>query len=43
MFAVEVAVDGYAPAEGEGRTRRDAEQEAAETLLVRERVWDDIR
>ena len=43
VFAVEVVVDGYAPAHGEGRTRREAEQEAAETMLVRARVWDDIR
>jgi ribonuclease III len=43
VFAVEVVVDGYAAAHGEGRTRREAEQEAAETMLVRERVWDDIR
>lgn len=43
VFAVEVTVDGYVAAHGEGRTRREAEQEAAETMLVRERVWDDIR
>ena len=42
-FVVTVAVGKFAPAEGHGRTRREAEQDAAETLLVRERVWDDIR
>jgi ribonuclease-3 len=43
IFSVEARVQGFAPARGEGRSRREAEQDAAEALLVRERVWDDIR
>lgn len=42
-FEVEVTVDSLTPARGEGRTRRDAEQEAATAVLVRERVWTDSR
>ena len=42
-FEVEVMVDSLGPARGEGRTRRDAEQEAATAVLVRERVWTDAR
>ena len=40
VFAVEVRLEGFSPARGEGRTRREAEQEAAASLLVREHVWD---
>ena len=43
IFAVDVHLKGFAPARGEGRSRREAEQDAAEALLVRERVWDDLR
>lgn len=39
-FDVEVRVTGLAPAQGAGRTRRDAEQSAAAALLAREGVWD---
>lgn len=42
-FEVEVVVAALAPARGEGRTRRDAEQAAAATLLRREGVWKDER
>ena len=35
VFTVEVAVAGHAPTEGEGRSKRLAEQVAAERLLVR--------
>lgn len=37
-FVVEVAVDGYAPQEGEGLSKKAAEHEAAEQFLVRENV-----
>jgi ribonuclease-3 len=36
LFTVEVAVEGLAPAEAEGRSRRDAEKAAAAALLERE-------
>jgi ribonuclease-3 len=39
VFAVEVTVDNTESARGEGRSRRDAEQEAATVLLRREGVW----
>lgn len=39
VFSVEVAVDNVEPARGEGRSRREAEQNAATTLLRREGVW----
>jgi ribonuclease-3 len=42
-FDVEVAVESLPPFRGEGRTRRDAEQEAAAGLLVREGVWKGVR
>jgi len=38
-FEVEARIDGLSPARGIGRTRRDAEQAAAATLLTREGVW----
>ena len=38
-FVVEVEIDGVAPARGEARSKRLAEQDAAETLLKREGVW----
>jgi ribonuclease-3 len=39
VFAVEVTAGELAPARGEGRTRRDAEQAAAAAVLEREGVW----
>lgn len=39
VFSVEVAVDKDAPAQGEGLSRRDAEQNAAAALLRRRGVW----
>lgn len=39
VFVVDVTVPPYLPAQGEGRTRREAEQAAAAALLVREGVW----
>ena len=38
-FIYEVRVEGLAPAQGMGRSRRAAEQAAATALLVREGVW----
>jgi ribonuclease-3 len=38
-FEVETKVGKLAPASGEGRTRREAEQAAAAALLAREGVW----
>lgn len=39
VFVVEVEIDKHTPARGEGRSRRDAEKEAATVLLRREGVW----
>jgi ribonuclease-3 len=39
VFAVEVAIENTETARGEGRSRRDAEQDAATILLRREGVW----
>lgn len=36
IFTVEVAVEGYAPAQAKGRSRQDAEKAAAQALLQRE-------
>ena len=35
MFTVEVTVDGYEPAQGQGRSRQEAEKSAASQLLAR--------
>ena len=37
-FLIRVLIDGLEGAEGAGRSKREAEQKAAETVLVRERV-----
>jgi ribonuclease III len=39
QFRIAVTVKGFKPAEGTGPSKRAAEQDAAETLLVRERWW----
>ncbi|MEF2071950.1 ribonuclease III [Consotaella aegiceratis] len=39
VFTVRVSVDGTEPGEGQGRSKRLAEQEAASAVLVREGVW----
>lgn len=39
VFVVEVAITGFQPATGTGRSKRIAEQDAAENLLRREAVW----
>jgi ribonuclease-3 len=40
-FAVEAQVDSLAPSRGEGRSRREAEQDAAQAMLFREGVQMD--
>ena len=42
VFTVEASIDGVAPGEGQGRSRRLAEQAAAEAILIRESVWKDM-
>ncbi|WP_413467885.1 ribonuclease III [Mesorhizobium sp. B2-8-5] len=39
LFTVSVEVGSFAPATGSGRSKREAEQAAAATLLLREGVW----
>lgn len=39
-FSIEVRIEGYAPAGGAGRSKRQAQMAAAEAFLVREGVWD---
>jgi ribonuclease-3 len=39
VFTVSASVDGYPPAEGSGRSKREAEQAAATAMLLREKVW----
>ena len=38
-FVVEVAIEGTSPALGKGRSRREAEQKAATTMLMAAGVW----
>lgn len=40
-FNVRVIVEGQKPADGEGRSKRAAEQAAAQAFLVREGVWTE--
>jgi ribonuclease-3 len=40
VFTVAVTIEGRAGAEGQGRSKRTAEQEAARNVLEREGVWD---
>jgi ribonuclease-3 len=42
LFAIEVTIGGLAPQRAEGRTRREAEQQAAAAVLVREGVWKGV-
>lgn len=39
VFLVEVRIDGVKPASGKGRSKREAEQLAAQTVLIREGAW----
>ncbi len=41
LFTVSVAVAGYPPSSGTGRSKREAEQSAAAAMLRREGVWTD--
>lgn len=41
VFTVSVHLNGFAPATGTGRTKRQAEQAAATAILVRESVWKE--
>ncbi len=40
-FVVEAFIEGYAPAIGEGRSKRGAQMAAAEAFLIREGVWTE--
>lgn len=40
-FKVEARVKGFKPAEGEGRSKRAAQMDAARAFLIREKVWTD--
>ena len=40
-FRIEVRVKGFAPAEGAGRSERQAQTDAARAFLVREGVWSE--
>jgi ribonuclease-3 len=40
-FVVEARVEGAEPARGEGRTRREAEQDAAAIILARQGLWPE--
>ena len=41
LFTVSVAVTGFEPSIGRGRSKREAEQSAAAAMLRREGVWED--
>lgn len=41
VFTVRAAVEGYPPETGTGRTKREAEQQAAMAILLREQVWKE--
>ena len=40
-FEVEVRVEGFTPAHGQGRSKREAQMAAAAAFLLRERVWKE--
>lgn len=42
-FVIEAIVEGYPPARGEGRSKREAQMTAAEEFLIREGVWSQDR
>ncbi|WP_297322279.1 ribonuclease III [uncultured Bartonella sp.] len=42
VFDIEVRISGFAPEMGRGRSKRQAERAAAEKLLVREGVWEEV-
>ena len=41
LFRITVRIDGYDPAQGSGRAKREAEQAAATAILVREGIWSE--
>ena len=41
VFSISAEIEGYAPARGEGTSKRNAEQAAARAFLVREGVWSE--
>ncbi|MBN9010400.1 MAG: ribonuclease III [Rhizobiales bacterium] len=41
-FVVEARIDGFDPARGKGRTRREAEQDAATAVLMRQGLWPEV-
>jgi ribonuclease-3 len=41
IFTVRTVIEGVKPGEGQGRSRRLAEQDAATVVLVREGIWKD--
>ena len=41
LFTITATVEGFAPAVGTGRSKREAEQQAAQNFLVREGVWTE--
>lgn len=42
VFMVRVTVDGFKPERGKGSSKREAEQVAATTMLIREGIWPDM-
>ena len=40
-FTIEVKVNGFDPVQGDGRSKRQAQMEAATAFLVREGIWTD--
>ncbi len=40
VFNIEVSVEGLVPVRAEGKSKRDAQQAAAQAMLVREGIWD---
>jgi ribonuclease-3 len=41
LFVIEVKAEGLEPARGKGGSKRAAEQDAAQNMLVREKVWSN--
>jgi len=41
-FTISVEIKGFETGEGRGRSKREAEQSAAATVLVREGIWKDM-